>query len=72
MAGTWQSSACVLCSENCGIEVQIEGRTIARIKGDRKHPASLGYLCDKASHLNYYQNHRDRLTTRAPLLPHVR
>jgi anaerobic selenocysteine-containing dehydrogenase len=59
----------VLCSENCGIEVRTDGRRLARVKGDRAHPSSLGYLCDKAAHLDYYQNHRDRLTTplrRAP------
>jgi len=45
--------------------VQIDGTRLARIKGDRRHPTSAGYLCDKASHLDHYQNHRDRLT--APL-----
>ena len=58
----WQPTACVLCSENCGLEVQLEGGRIARIKGDRRHPSSAGYLCDKASHLDHYQNHPDRLT----------
>jgi anaerobic selenocysteine-containing dehydrogenase len=59
----WKPTACVLCSENCGLEVQLDGRRIARIKGDRRHPTSAGYLCDKASHLDHYQNHPDRLTT---------
>jgi anaerobic selenocysteine-containing dehydrogenase len=62
-ASDWKPTACVLCSENCGIEVQLDDRHITRVKGDRKHPASRGYLCDKASHLDHYQNHRDRLTT---------
>ena len=59
----WHPTACVLCSENCGVEIQIDGRRFARIKGDRADPSSLGYLFDKASHLDFYQNHRDRLTT---------
>ena len=59
----WKPTACVLCSENCGLEVQIEGRRLARIKGDRRHVSSKGYLCDKALHLDHYQNHRDRVTT---------
>lgn len=58
----WRPTACVLCSENCGTEVQIDGRHLARIKGDHADPSSRGYLCDKASHLDYYQNRRDRLT----------
>ncbi|RPJ84951.1 MAG: hypothetical protein EHM13_02590, partial [Acidobacteria bacterium] len=35
MASEWQPTACILCSENCGIEVQTDGRRIARIRGDR-------------------------------------
>jgi len=63
----WQSSACILCSLNCGVKVQIadDGKTIARTKGDEDHPASRGYLCNKASRLNYYQNREDRL--RSPM-----
>src|SRR5687768_8781172 len=59
----WKPTACMLCSENCGIEVQLDDRRLARIKGDRQHPTSAGYLCDKASHLDHYQNNRDRLTS---------
>ena len=61
----WLSSACILCSLNCGINVQLseDGKEIARTKGDPAHPASQGYLCNKASRLNYYQNRSDRLLT---------
>jgi len=38
MASEWKSSACILCSENCGMELQVEGRRLARIRGDRAHP----------------------------------
>ena len=27
----WRSTACILCSINCGIEVQLEGRHLKRI-----------------------------------------
>ena len=62
----WKTSACILCECNCGIEVQLGGeggREIVRIRGDKAHPASAGYLCQKASGLNYYQNGKDRLTS---------
>ena len=62
----WKTSACILCECNCGIEVQLGGnedREIVRIRGDKAHPASRGYLCQKASGLNYYQNGKDRLTS---------
>ncbi len=60
---SWQPTACILCSRNCGIEVEVRGREISKIRGDKQHPISEGYLCQKAQRLNYYQNHRDRLTT---------
>ncbi|MBS1807198.1 MAG: molybdopterin-dependent oxidoreductase [Acidobacteria bacterium] len=59
----WQPTACILCSRNCGIEVEVQGREMKRIRGDKAHPISAGYLCQKAQRLNYYQNHADRLTT---------
>lgn len=61
----WQPTACILCECNCGIVVQTEGRTLARIRGDKQHPASQGYTCNKALRLDHYQNGRGRLT--APL-----
>jgi anaerobic selenocysteine-containing dehydrogenase len=59
----WQSTACILCECNCGIVVQLEDRTIAKIRGDKEHPASQGYTCNKALRLDHYQNNRNRLTT---------
>jgi len=62
----WQSTACILCECNCGIEVQLggdDGRRFARVRGDKAHPASRGYACEKAHQLDFYQNQRDRLTT---------
>ena len=64
-AGEWHSTACILCALNCGVKVQLsdDGKSIARTKGDPDHPASQGYLCNKASRLNFYQNRSDRLLT---------
>ena len=59
----WQPTACILCECNCGIEVQLEGRTLARIRGDKAHPGSQGYTCNKAMRLDHYQNGRHRLTS---------
>ncbi|MFM8412588.1 MAG: molybdopterin oxidoreductase family protein, partial [Alphaproteobacteria bacterium] len=61
--GAWKKTACILCSQNCGIEVWAEGGHVSRIRGDRAHPASKGYACEKAQRLDHYQNHRQRLTT---------
>ena len=63
MTGDWKSTACILCECNCGIVVQLEGRQLARIRGDKAHPASHGYTCNKALRLDHYQNNRNRLTS---------
>jgi anaerobic selenocysteine-containing dehydrogenase len=60
---TWHSTACILCYVNCGIEAMTDGRNIVRVRGDKAHPGTHGYLCQKAQRLNFYQNHADRLTT---------
>jgi formate dehydrogenase len=59
----WQSTACILCECNCGIVVQVEDRTLVKIRGDKAHPASQGYTCNKALRLDHYQNSRNRLTS---------
>jgi formate dehydrogenase len=59
----WHATACILCECNCGIVVQLEDRTIAKIRGDKDHPASQGYTCNKALRLDHYQNNRNRLTS---------
>lgn len=62
-ATKWQSTACILCYANCGIEVQTDGERIIRVKGDKNHPASKGYTCNKALQIDYYQNGKDRLNS---------
>ena len=61
----WQPSACILCECNCGIEIRLgaDDRTFERIRGDKAHPGSQGYTCEKALRLDHYQNGRHRLTT---------
>jgi len=59
----WQSTACILCSTNCGLHVQIEDGHFRKIKGDKTNPRSRGYTCEKPARLDHYQNHRDRITT---------
>jgi formate dehydrogenase len=67
-ASSWRKTACILCSINCGIEIQLDETTskrIERVRGDRSHPVSQGYTCNKPLKLDFYQNAADRL--RAPM-----
>jgi anaerobic selenocysteine-containing dehydrogenase len=66
MSGSWKKTACILCECNCGLEVQIGGegnRHFTRIRGDKAHPSSKGYACEKPHRLDYYQNGPDRITS---------
>ncbi len=59
----WHPTACILCENNCGLVVQLDGRRLAKIRGDKQHPGSQGYTCNKALRLDHYQNGGERLTT---------
>ena len=59
----FHKTACVLCSANCGVEVRLDGRNFARIRGNKSHVASKGYTCEKALRLDHYQNNRSRITS---------
>ncbi len=56
-------TACILCSQNCGIVIeQDEQGNFGKILGDKDHPVSEGYICQKATRLNFYQD-QARLTS---------
>ena len=62
----WRATACILCECNCGLEVELGGeggRHLVRLRGDKRHPSSKGYACEKAHRLDWYQHAKDRLTT---------
>jgi len=57
----WQKTSCVLCFNNCGIEVITEGSKIVKVRGDKENPRSQGYLCRKGANIAYFQNNPERL-----------
>jgi anaerobic selenocysteine-containing dehydrogenase len=61
VGGEYKPSACILCECNCGILIQLggdDGRRFEQIRGDKAHPGSKGYTCQKALRLDHYQNGR--------------
>lgn len=38
---------CRNCAASCGMEAQVEDNAIVDIKGDKNHPATVGYMCIK-------------------------
>ncbi len=58
----WKKTGCVLCAQNCGLEVRVENNRIEEVKPDRDNPRSQGYACRKGLNVIYHQYPGDRLT----------
>lgn len=58
---TWKKTACVLCGNGCGLEVQIENNRIIKVRGDKESPISEGYVCRKGLNVAYHQHNKDRV-----------
>jgi anaerobic selenocysteine-containing dehydrogenase len=59
----WHKTACSLCYMNCGLEVQLEGHRITKVRGDKENARTAGYACQKAQRMTFYSDHSDRLTS---------
>ncbi|NDP40883.1 MAG: molybdopterin-dependent oxidoreductase [Rhodoferax sp.] len=57
----WKKTACIICSLNCGLDIKTEAGRITKIRGDKSHPISQGYICEKSQRMDYYQNGADRI-----------
>jgi anaerobic selenocysteine-containing dehydrogenase len=60
--GDWKKTGCVLCAQNCGLEVLVEDNRIVKVKGDKDNPRSRGYVCRKGVNIAYHQHNAQRLT----------
>ena len=58
----WKKTGCVLCAQNCGLEVQVENNRIVKVKGDKNNPRSQGYVCRKGMNVGRHQHHAQRLS----------
>lgn len=45
--GTIHKTGCVLCAQNCGLEVEVENNRIVKVKPDKSNVKSEGYSCRK-------------------------
>ncbi|SHL30073.1 Anaerobic selenocysteine-containing dehydrogenase [Desulfatibacillum alkenivorans DSM 16219] len=60
--GKWHKSGCVLCAQNCGLELLVEDGKIVKSRPDKDNPRSQGYACRKGLNVRYHQYPKDRLT----------
>jgi len=54
-------TGCVLCPQNCGLEVEVENNRIVKVKGDKSNVRSEGYICRKGMNIANHQHNADRL-----------
>jgi anaerobic selenocysteine-containing dehydrogenase len=62
MMGEWHKTGCILCAQNCGLEVLVENNRMAKVKPDKSNPRSQGCACRKGFNVLYHQYTEDRLT----------
>jgi len=58
---TIHKTGCVLCAQNCGLEVEVENNRIVKVKPDKSNVKSEGYFCRKGMNIAYHQHNADRL-----------
>jgi anaerobic selenocysteine-containing dehydrogenase len=59
----WVHSACILCSNGCGLEIAVKDGRIAGVRGDVKHPVNVGHLGPKGEN-GWVANNDPRRGTR--------
>ena len=55
-------TVCPYCGVGCGLIVDVDGGRVSRVRGDDRHPGTLGRLCRKAVYLPAAVNAETRLT----------
>ncbi len=57
----WQSTACIMCANSCGLQVKVEEDRIVKVRPDKTNPVSQGYVCNKAQAVGSYEHHNQRV-----------
>ena len=57
----WHKTSCVLCAQNCGLEVQVQENRLVKVRPDQDNPRSQGYVCRKGLNIAFHQHHAQRL-----------
>jgi len=60
--GKWHKTGCVLCAQNCGLDVLVEDGRMVKVRPDKANPRSQGYACRKGLNVLYHQYPADRIT----------
>ena len=52
---------CRICPATCGLEVELEGGRITKVRGDEANPLTRGFTCTKGRHIADFLAHPHRL-----------
>ncbi len=58
----WHKTGCVLCAQNCGLEILVENHRMVKVRPDKSNLRSQGYACRKGLSVIYHQYPEDRIT----------
>ncbi len=56
-----KKAACFFCHNNCGLLVHVRDGKVVKVTGNPKHPASRGFICQRAVHAAKWLYHPDQL-----------
>ena len=59
----WRKTGCILCAQNCGLEILVEDGRMTKVRPDKDNPRSKGYACRKGMKILHYQYQNGRLTS---------
>ena len=54
-------SYCKICTNQCGVVIEVAANRVGRVKGDFDHPLSKGYTCPKGQALGRAHHHPDAI-----------
>ncbi|MCO4745897.1 MAG: molybdopterin-dependent oxidoreductase [Proteobacteria bacterium] len=58
---TTVQSVCVLCSHNCGVNLEVEDNQIVKVAADADNVFTNGYTCNKVYRIAHYVDHKQRV-----------
>lgn len=61
MSATTVHRTCPLCEATCGLEIELDGRAVTQVRGDRDDVFSRGFICPKGASLGELHGDPDRL-----------
>jgi thiosulfate reductase/polysulfide reductase chain A len=56
-----KKSICTFCAGNCGVLVHVKDNQVIKIEGNKDHPISRGFICERPRYAVKWLNHPEQL-----------